>query len=625
MLKKTVIIIIICLLFGAVPLNAQSNKTTPSGIPLDGLKIIIDDYMAQYIGKTSPGAAVVIVKDGEIIFSKGYGYADIENKVCVKPDETIFEYGSISKLFVYTTIMRLKEQSLIDLKKDIREYLPKGFLKKIKYDKPVTMMNVMNHTTGFEDYLFDVVVTSNTRHTLKDTLTDCQPEQVYSPGTVSAYSNYAVALSAYIAEQIIGQEYYKYLADTIFYPLGMEKTTSVPLIEKYTKYTSIKAKGYYAGKEEFLQGSWGYVPLYPAGGVNGTAEDLAKFAIALMPREDEKSPLFEKSETLNEMLTQTYSMGPGLNGFAHGFIEYDGKYRVLGHGGNTAYFSSQFNIVPEERFGIIVLCNSAGEVDITSGLTEILLGKSINNNEINSNVQSDLKKIEGAYIPARRMHNGFLELYGYLQLVKVRVIDDNTIKLSIGKQSAKLVQTEPYVFKKNGADGKIFKYHFDTVYFDVHNSKVQKISGDYLPLPAGRSIAVLYISLIAALISVLYFVIAPIILLILYIKNKNAAERLKNIKLSSMIAFFGTITAANNLILIARMLINNYRAFSEIKIHIILNYPLMCASLILCILFIGNLIYEKINKREKIFAITTLIMNILLNILLINWQFLKFI
>ncbi|MGI6005623.1 MAG: serine hydrolase domain-containing protein, partial [Christensenellales bacterium] len=133
---------------------------TPSGIPYGGMEARIDGYVGQHIGKTSPGAAVVVVKDGRIIFSKGYGYADVENNLAVDPAETVFEYASVSKLFVYVTLMRLAEEGKLDLDADIRAYLPEGFLKKLRYDEPITFMHVMNHTAGFEDYLLDLILTS---------------------------------------------------------------------------------------------------------------------------------------------------------------------------------------------------------------------------------------------------------------------------------------------------------------------------------------------------------------------------------------------------------------------------------------------------------------------------------
>ncbi len=311
---------------------------TPSGIPSTEIASRINELVAKHIGVTTPGAVIVIVKDGGIDFSKGYGYADVENRIEVDPATTVFEYGSISKLFVYATFMRLAEVGLLDLNADIRSFLPEGFLKRLRYDAPITFYHVMDHTAGFEDYLFDLVhAFPNKFPSLEQALLNSQPAQVYRPGTVSAYSNYAVALAAYIAQQLIGKEFFAYLRDTIFTPLAMHHTSAHPLLADHPAMLQQKAIGYDSRPAmRFKKGFWSHIPLYPAGAVNGTAEDLARFAIALMPPDGEESPLFQKRDTLDTMLSRS-PVSSELSGFAHGFILSKDNRGALGHGGNTAF------------------------------------------------------------------------------------------------------------------------------------------------------------------------------------------------------------------------------------------------------------------------------------------------
>src|SRR5687767_10072176 len=129
-------------------------------------------------------------------------------------------------------------------------------------------------------------------------------------------------------------------------------------------------------------------------------------------------------------------------------VLWNGEYRGVGHGGNTATFSSQLNIVPEERFGVVVLTNAAGEMDICYGLTEALIGKRDRSIIVGSANLPDAREVEGAYISARRMHNGFLEFHGYLSLLKVKALGPDKIELSMMGQTATLVQTSPYVFQR---------------------------------------------------------------------------------------------------------------------------------------------------------------------------------
>lgn len=617
---------VLLLLIGTITALAADTDETPSGKPLSDIEEFIDEYMAQYIGRSSPGAAVVLVKDGEIIFSKGYGYADVESKTPVSADTTVFEYGSVSKLFVYTTIMRLSEQGKIDLNADIREYLPAGFLTELKYDKPITMIDIMNHTTGFEDYLFDIILTSpDNLPSYEETIMQSQPRQVYEPGTISAYSNYAVGLAGYIAEQMIGQDLHEYLMETMFMPLDMNNTSIHPTLADKPELVNHKAIGYHLkGDGSFTPFGWSYVPLYPVGATNGTANDLARFAMAFMPEEGQSSPLFEKRETLDEMLVQTLEMGPGMTGFAHGFIEWDGESRGVGHGGNTAAFSAQINIVPKERFGVIVLTNAQGEMDITSGLTEALIGKRKQEITIDTTDLPDASEIEGTYISARRMHTGFLELYEYLNPLDVKMIEQNKIQLSLAGQTSTMIQTNPYVYQSVDTNGPIFKYHFNTVYFEVSDGKVVRMSGDYMTLPKGRSAPWLITSSIIAVVSMLYFLITPLVLLIRKLFRKNKPLNKSAFKtMLLLLVFNGTALIANNAVLLIRMLMHNYRSFHEFRLHILLNYPLIVLAAVFSILLIVKWKSANGSKWQKIFAITTLILLIALIIILINWQFLN--
>ena len=100
------------------------------------------------------GAVVSIVKDGKLLFAKGYGYADAANKNTVVPDKTLFRPGSISKLFTWTAVMQLQGQGKLDLDKNVNEYL--DFKIPEAFGKPITLKNIMTHTAGFEEQLKDL-------------------------------------------------------------------------------------------------------------------------------------------------------------------------------------------------------------------------------------------------------------------------------------------------------------------------------------------------------------------------------------------------------------------------------------------------------------------------------------
>lgn len=153
---RKIFLIVIMLVFCSVSVvSANEDKITPSGIPYSVLKNRIDDTVAKYIGTSTAGANVLIVNDGEVFLNESYGYANIEKQRKVTSD-TVFEWGSITKLLVWTSVMQLVEQGKLDLNEDIRTYLPDGFLTKLQFDTPITMLHLMHHSAGWEERYVDL-------------------------------------------------------------------------------------------------------------------------------------------------------------------------------------------------------------------------------------------------------------------------------------------------------------------------------------------------------------------------------------------------------------------------------------------------------------------------------------
>lgn len=122
--------------------------------------------------------------------------------------------------------MQLAEQGTIDLEADINTYLPEGFLHNRVYDTPVTMLNLMNHNAGFEESVIGMATGKEERILpLEEYLLEFQPEQVFEPGTVCAYSNWSTTLAAYVVERVSGVPYYEYVRTNIFEPLEMKDTS----------------------------------------------------------------------------------------------------------------------------------------------------------------------------------------------------------------------------------------------------------------------------------------------------------------------------------------------------------------------------------------------------------------
>lgn len=631
---QRILILLILVSSYLLPFSVYASEvvSTPSGIPFDKLEEKIDQYVFNYINHSTPGAAITVVKDGDIIFSKGYGYANIEKNIMVDPQKTVFEYGSISKLFVWTAAMQLVEQGKLDLHADIKTYLPEDVTSKLTYKSPITMHHIMSHTAGFEDYYFNLIGPSpESIHALEDVLIKHQPKQIYEPGTTIAYSNYATALAGYVIEQITGKPFSEYEMEHIFSPLSMDTTSGDPTLTNYLHIKN-KATGYLPNKHgEFTEGIWSYISLYPAGSVNGTAEDLAKFAIALMTKNDQNTSLFSSESTLNKMLTQSYSPTDSMLSIAHGFWEYDGKVRGVGHGGNTAAFSTNMVVAPEEQFGVIVLTNAANEMDITYGVMELLFGKSDNTMQTATIDLPDAKEVTGLYTAARQSSSMYTEFISYLTPLQVEATQENKLKISIYGLQGTYLQISPNFYTLVSGDDPILGYILPKIYVKLNDDGVERLTNgqvtDYLPLEGNRKLPWLITSLFIIGISGLYFALVPVIWLIILIKNgKKNSQYSTETKLFWMCIIIGTLFILNNSVLSIRTIVSSPILYlHELQLHIYFNWILLFATIILIILDFSMWKLVNLNNYQKFKRVFTFSLIALLISVLFNWHFFQFI
>ncbi|HKF50726.1 MAG TPA: serine hydrolase domain-containing protein, partial [Candidatus Acidoferrales bacterium] len=201
------------------PVMEPFGKAAPQLTSQD-LGAFFDGMMPLQIQQADIGGAVVaVVKDGQLIFAKGYGYSDPKNKKPVSPDDTLFRVGSISKLFTWTAVMQQVQAGKINLDTDINQYL--DFHVNEPHGK-ITMRNLMTHTPGFEEAIKDLITDNPARmSSLGDYLKTHQPQQIFAPGTTGAYSNYGAGLAGYIVQRVSGESFDDYIEHHIFQPLGM--------------------------------------------------------------------------------------------------------------------------------------------------------------------------------------------------------------------------------------------------------------------------------------------------------------------------------------------------------------------------------------------------------------------
>jgi len=618
---------------GSVSVHANGSNniaTTPSGIPFSELESRIDEFAAEHIGITVPGTAIVIVHEGEFIFSRGYGYADIENDVPFDPATTISRHGSINKLFVWTAAMQLVDRGLLDLDEDITTYLSSEDVQLFGFEKSFTMRDLMNHSAGFADIFFDIQGIQPydwQNFSAREGLLISQPNQIFVPGMASAYSNWGTAFAGYVVSQISGLSFADYSMQNILSPAGMDNTLDEPLWTDNRDFMQNLAIGY----EPHTNGDFREQPilhlggLYPAGSSMSTAEDLARFVIALTPEPGVSGPLFQNRAILDTMFTLSSPDPINRPSFYHGFVR-SGVMNAIGHSGGILGYIADVSIVPEERFGwaVMVNSNSMDALEFVVGLTHLLAENTAGQVLPTADNLPDASTVEGRFVSLRRTHNSFIDFMTYMGSVRVTALDENTIRLSLAGFNADFEQIEPYVFRLFSSDGLAMYTSVSELRFRMENDKPVHIyasGADFTAISSGRTMPflVLFIVIIAA--SVLFFLIMPIVILVDKIRGKNVIKN-RFCTLSSAFMISGTSLLLNNIILIARTFTEFLlRTSAEIVPHIWINYMLgaVIAGLFVMSLFAMKQSEARI-KSKVIFSFSSILVVLLLATLL-HWNF----
>ncbi|HXC69008.1 MAG TPA: serine hydrolase [Pyrinomonadaceae bacterium] len=374
------------------------------------------------------GATVSVVKDGKVLFAKGYGYADVEKKKPVSAQDTLFRPGSISKLFTWTSIMQLYEQGKLDLDRDINDYL--DFKIPEAFGKPITLKNVMTHTPGFEEQVKDLFTVGNSKPDLGQYLKTHIPGRVYPPGTVPAYSNYATAVAGYIVERVSGRPFDEYVTENILKPLKMTHSTFTQPLP--SGLAPLMSNGYRLGSGSAE--SFEVVNPYPAGSLSSSATDMAQFMIAHLQDGQLGDARILKPETARLMHSRLFALDDAANAMCYGFYEESRNgQRIIGHGGDTVYFHSDLHLVLDQKLGFFVSYNSAGSGgNGRLALWEAFLDRYYPHTPpapTSATAKEDAKAVSGSYTLSRRADGSFLKALSVISQFTVSPTGDGDIEV----------------------------------------------------------------------------------------------------------------------------------------------------------------------------------------------------
>lgn len=325
----------------------------------------VDDYVRAEMEKQHvPGLALLVSRGGQIVRAQGYGLANVELQVPVKP-ETIFQSGSVGKQFTATAVMMLVEQGKIGLDDPLTKYFP---------DAPatwklVTIRELLSHTAGFTDYPkdFDMQKDYNEDDLIK--VVEKIP-LAYTPGTKWDYSNLGFLTLGIVIHKVTGEFYGDFLQERIFRPLGMTTTRIISEADIVPN----RSAGYRLVKGELKNQEWVSPKLNTTadGSLYFSILDLAKWDAALYTDQLLKQSSFDQMWTIAKL--SNGQPNSGHYGFGW-FIETKKGHRVIEHAGSWQGFKTQISRYVDNELTVVVLSNldSAKPVVFADHVAEMYL------------------------------------------------------------------------------------------------------------------------------------------------------------------------------------------------------------------------------------------------------------
>ncbi len=354
-------LLLVFLAFADNTFYGQTNDTTVNNQ--------IDKLFSGY-NSTTPGVAVAVVKDGKIIFQRGYGTANLEYDLPIT-SKTVFHVASVSKQFTAFSIYLLEKQGKISLEDDIRKYVSEV----PDFGKTIRIKHLLSHTSGLRDqwalltlagWRMDDVIT--TEHILK--IISRQKELNFEPGSQFSYSNSGYSLLAEVVKRVSGKTFAEYTKENIFAPLGMNDTQFYDDFGKVVKnraYSYEKENGTYK-KKNLNYSNVGATSLFT------TVEDLSKWALNFekpVVGDAELIRRFNEPSLLNNGQPVLYAVINGENIY-HAKGQFTRNYRGLNlynHTGHDAGFRTYLVRFPEKKLSIITLSNDEHINAFQTGLT----------------------------------------------------------------------------------------------------------------------------------------------------------------------------------------------------------------------------------------------------------------
>jgi CubicO group peptidase (beta-lactamase class C family) len=342
-------------LTGCQPAGESTAPAAEAALPaepvsLEGIESLVDGAMAAGMKEERiPGAAIVVVRNGAVVFAKGYGKADLESGRPFAPDATIFPIASVSKLFTATAVMQLVDRGDVDLSADANRYLESAKVPPT-YPDPVSVAQLLSHTSGLDELPGRRVRSASELMPLGKFLSQ-RLVRVHAPGEMTSYSSYGMSLAGLMVEEVSDTPFEEYLRQHIWAPLEMTDTSIAVPPDKSRLATAYELDG-----EKPVPVPYEIYQTPPVASILSTADDMSRFMIAHLD-----GGRFRERRILSESATERMhrreaTMHPKLPGWTLGFQEGDlNGLRILEHGGDIGGFSTLLTLLPEHDVGFFIV------------------------------------------------------------------------------------------------------------------------------------------------------------------------------------------------------------------------------------------------------------------------------
>lgn len=587
--------------------SSQQGPTDPAE-----MKAFLDEELGREMEKYHiAGAAVSVVKDGQLFFAKGYGYADLENKIPVDPEQTMFRIGSVGKLFTWTAVMQLVEQGKLDLDEDIKDYL--DFRIPDTYPQPITLKHLMTHTSGFDDRLLESLVSdADDQVSTREWLISNMPARARPPGDIASYSNYNAMLAGYIVAQVSGQPYDQYIQEHVLNPLGMvHSTAQSPMPPDLRSHASV-GYTYEDGDFQAYPNYTAQPAVLPSGAHQASVTDMARFMIAHLQDGRYSDANIAEARILNESTMQqmhstVYTPDPRLLGTAYGFFDFsDNGQRTIGHSGYIPPMYSLLLLLPDQNLGVFVAYNSEGGEELTN--QHLGFQRAFFDHYYPTPAVESIKppaafaeragRFEGSYRMTQGSHTTLEKVAGLFGAVEISDTGDGTLLLATPWFERRFVEVEPLYFRQ--VDGP-----FGIVFREDDQGRITHMFTDFTPMFAFEKLNWYETSgfnIALALGCVLMFLSMIPVILIRFIRDRRLSSDRKSASRGARAAYWiiGGISVLNLLFVIGTVLWGPTNPLFGVSIiyKIVLGVGVLGA-----VLTVGALIYSVLAWKSSYWGI----------------------